>query len=209
MDVTALNPTTTTAPSVSPTNAADTQDRFLKLLVAQMQNQDPMNPMDNAQVTSQMAQIQTVSGISTLNTSVQALGNQMQAVQGVALVGHTVTVASNQLPIANNTGNGSYSLGANASAVQLDVLNSAGVVISSQQLGAQSAGMQSFNWPIGNTDPSAKLTFKITASNGSTAIPATTYAQDKVVAVNTSSTGLKLDLQNLGMVDYSSVATIN
>ena len=47
-------------------SAAGTQDRFLKLLVTQMKNQDPLNPMDNAQVTSQMAQLSTVSGIDKL-----------------------------------------------------------------------------------------------------------------------------------------------
>jgi flagellar hook assembly protein FlgD len=47
-----------------------TADRFLTMLVAQMQNQDPLNPMDNAQVTSQMAQINTVSGLEQVNTSV-------------------------------------------------------------------------------------------------------------------------------------------
>ena len=52
----------------APTTNAGSEDRFLKLLVAQMQNQDPLNPMDNAQVTSQMAQINTVSGIEKLNT---------------------------------------------------------------------------------------------------------------------------------------------
>ena len=55
-----------------PTADADAADRFLKLLVAQMQNQDPLNPMDNAQVTSQMAQINTVTGIEKLNTTVAA-----------------------------------------------------------------------------------------------------------------------------------------
>ena len=58
----------TSAPAVAATNDATvTSDRFLKLLVAQMQNQDPLNPMDNAQVTSQMAQINTVTGIDKLN----------------------------------------------------------------------------------------------------------------------------------------------
>ena len=49
-------------------NETAAADRFLKLLVTQMQNQDPLNPMDNAQITSQMAQISTVSGIEKLNT---------------------------------------------------------------------------------------------------------------------------------------------
>ena len=50
-------------------SADGTEDRFLKLLVAQMRNQDPLNPMDNAQVTSQLAQISTVRGIESLNKS--------------------------------------------------------------------------------------------------------------------------------------------
>ena len=56
------------AAAARPRTSAGSEDRFLKLLVAQMQNQDPLNPMDNAQVTSQMAQINTVSGIDKLNT---------------------------------------------------------------------------------------------------------------------------------------------
>ena len=47
------------------TDPAAAQDRFLKLLVAQLNNQDPMNPLDNAQMTSQIAQINTVTGISS------------------------------------------------------------------------------------------------------------------------------------------------
>src|SRR5436190_24386636 len=81
-------------------NEAGSADRFLKLLVTQMQNQDPLNPMDNAQVTSQMAQINTVNGIETLNTTVSGLNAQfvqMQALQGAALVGHDVTVKGNNM----------------------------------------------------------------------------------------------------------------
>ena len=65
--------------------ANEASDRFLKLLVTQMQNQDPLNPMDNAQVTSQMAQINTVTGIDKLNNTVSGLGSslaQMQMLQG-------------------------------------------------------------------------------------------------------------------------------
>uniref|UniRef100_UPI0025499B54 flagellar hook capping FlgD N-terminal domain-containing protein n=2 Tax=Pseudomonadota TaxID=1224 RepID=UPI0025499B54 len=81
---------------------ADTQDRFLKLLVAQMNNQDPLNPMDNAQVTSQMAQIQQVTSLSTVNTSINGLGSQlsqMQALQAVSLVGRGVSVPGNQIQV--------------------------------------------------------------------------------------------------------------
>ena len=63
---------TTTASSTASTqlSAKEQSDRFLTLLVTQMKNQDPLNPMDNAQITSQMAQISTVSGIDKLAAEV-------------------------------------------------------------------------------------------------------------------------------------------
>ena len=71
-------------PAVAGTNDATvTSDRFLKLLVAQMRNQDPLNPMDNAQVTSQMAQINTVTGIDKLNSTVQGLSTQFMQLQAL------------------------------------------------------------------------------------------------------------------------------
>ncbi|WP_428572002.1 flagellar hook capping FlgD N-terminal domain-containing protein [Ramlibacter sp.] len=63
------------------TSAADQQDRFMKLLVAQMKNQDPLNPMDNAQMTSQIAQINTVAGIEKLNATVESLAASFEALQ--------------------------------------------------------------------------------------------------------------------------------
>src|SRR3954451_24813425 len=106
--------TVSSTPAVAGTNDATvTSDRFLKLLVAQMQNQDPLNPMDNAQVTSQMAQINTVTGIDKLNTSVQGLSGQfvqMQALQGAALVGHDVIVPGNKIAVADGVAVGGFEL---------------------------------------------------------------------------------------------------
>ncbi|MGI9133999.1 MAG: flagellar hook assembly protein FlgD, partial [Rhodoferax sp.] len=65
--------------ALSDANAS--QDRFLKLLVAQLNNQDPMNPMDNAQMTSQMAQINTVTGIQQLNETMNSMSSQYASIQ--------------------------------------------------------------------------------------------------------------------------------
>src|SRR3990167_8514165 len=82
------------APAAAGTNAtSDAQDRFLKLLVAQLKNQDPLNPMDNAQITTQMAQISTVSGIDKLNSTLQSMAaafNAGQSLQATAMIGHGV-----------------------------------------------------------------------------------------------------------------------
>jgi flagellar basal-body rod modification protein FlgD len=199
------------ASSAANVTPAQTQDRFLRLLVAQMKNQDPMNPMDNAQVTSQMAQIQTVSGLETLNNTVKSLTGQftqMQTLQGITMVGHNVLVPGNRLNISDGIGSGSYALDATASAVKLEVLNSGGAVVDTIDLGGQQAGRHSFSIPTDKfTDPN--LSFRITASSGKSAIASSTFAQDKVMAISNSNGNLQLELQNLGLVDYSKVTALN
>lgn len=85
----AISPISSTTPSASSTSgsqgvttsAAEQQDRFMKLLVAQMKNQDPLNPMDNAQMTSQIAQINTVAGIEKLHTALEGLAGEFAAMR--------------------------------------------------------------------------------------------------------------------------------
>ena len=113
-DVAALFATMNGTKSAATANsAADTQDRFLKLLVTQMKNQDPLNPMDNAQVTTQMAQLSTVSGIDKLNATLQALSDSMssnQSLQAASMIGHGVLVAGKGIELANGGGYGGVEL---------------------------------------------------------------------------------------------------
>ncbi len=91
----------TTVPTAA-NSGADIQDRFLKLLVTQMKNQDPLNPMDNAQVTSQLAQINTVNGIQQLNATMQGLATSFmsaQSMQSTSLIGHTVLTDGSKLNV--------------------------------------------------------------------------------------------------------------
>lgn len=204
-----INGTSTTTPSA---NDAGSQDRFLKLLVTQLQNQDPLSPMDNAQLTSQIAQINTVSGIATLNTSVQGLSSQflqMQTLQGAALVGKDVIVPGNKLDIANGTAQGGFELTSAADAVKMEVLSPAGRVLDTVNLGAQSSGLHSFDWAAGSYDNTAGLTFRITATSGATPLSSTALMRDTVNAVSASGSTLQLELQNSGTVDYSTVRAIN
>jgi flagellar basal-body rod modification protein FlgD len=69
--------------STAKSAADDVQDRFLKLLVTQMKNQDPLNPLDNAQVTTQLAQISTVNGIEKLNATITAMASSFTAGQSL------------------------------------------------------------------------------------------------------------------------------
>ncbi|MEZ5703718.1 MAG: flagellar hook capping FlgD N-terminal domain-containing protein, partial [Burkholderiaceae bacterium] len=91
---------TTAKTSNNATDPEASQDRFLKLLVAQINNQDPLNPMDNAQMTTQMAQINTVSGIQELNATLKGMAAQMtaaQSLQGASLIGRDVLMDGDTL----------------------------------------------------------------------------------------------------------------
>jgi flagellar basal-body rod modification protein FlgD len=219
MSVTAASSTpdvtvSSTPAASSASSSAVTADTFLKLLVAQMQNQDPLNPMDNAQVTSQMAQINTVTGIGTLNTSVQALSaqfTQMQALQGASLVGHSVIVPGNTLTIdpTTGTGQGGFQIATPADAVKVEILAPSGAVVQTINLGAEGAGMHSFSWPSGTATSSSGLTFRITATSGSSPVASTALMSDIVDAVSTSGNTFNLELQNSGTVPYSSVVALN
>ena len=205
------------ASSPAASSAADTTitaDRFLKLLVAQMQNQDPLNPMDNAQVTSQMAQINTVTGIDKLNTTVAGLSSQfmqLQAVQGASLVGHEVIVPGNKIDIDATTaiGQGGFALTTPADAVKVEVLSPSGAVVQTLNLGAQGAGMHSFDWPAGTATNSSGLTFRVTATTGGVAMASTALMRDRVDAVSTDGGTFSLELEKSGLVPYSSVKALN
>jgi flagellar basal-body rod modification protein FlgD len=209
---TSSSSSSTTSAAIAGANEAGSQDRFLKLLVTQLQNQDPLSPMDNAQLTSQIAQINTVTGIATLNTSVQALSGQflqMQTLQGAALIGKDVIVPGNKLDIANGVAQGGFELAAAADSVKVEVLNAAGTVLDTVQLGAGNAGVNGFNWVSGNYDNSSGLTFRVTAMSGATKLDTTLLMRDTVNAVSTSGNSLTLELDRNGSTPYSSIKSIN
>ena len=207
----------TVASSPASSAAADatiTSDRFLKLLVAQMKNQDPLNPMDNAQVTSQMAQINTVTGIDKLNATVAGLSAQfmqMQAMQGASLVGHDVIVAGNKLDVdaPSAVGQGGFEIQTPADAVKVEILAPSGAVIQTLNLGAQGAGMHSFDWPAGTATDSSGLTFRVTATAGGVAIASTALMRDRVDAVTTNGNSFNLELEKSGSTPYASVKALN
>ncbi|HJV60531.1 MAG TPA: flagellar hook assembly protein FlgD [Albitalea sp.] len=207
------NATSTPAASaVTGAGDASSADRFLKLLVAQMQNQDPLNPMDNAQVTSQMAQINTVNGIQQLNTTVKSLSSQftqMQALQGAALVGRDVVVPGNQLDLSNGAGQGGFELTSPADNVKVEILNAGGHVIDTMQLGAQSAGMQGFTWDASKAGTDTNLTFRVTATSGATTLSSTALMRDRVLAVSTGGDTLTLELARSGSTPYSGIKAFN
>jgi flagellar basal-body rod modification protein FlgD len=211
VSATGASANSTTALPVTANDAASA-DRFLKLLVAQMQNQDPMNPMDNAEITSQMAQISTVDGIAQLNKSVQALSGQfmqMQTLQGAGLVGHDAIVPGDLLAVGDGLAQGGFSLPAAADSVKVEILSAAGVVIDTIGMGAQPSGLHSFAWPAETAGDTSGLRFRVTALSGATKVAAQPLMRDHIDAVLTGGDTLMLELRSGAVVPYTSIQAIN
>jgi flagellar basal-body rod modification protein FlgD len=196
--------------STTASKMQEASDQFLKLLVTQMQSQDPLNPMDNAQVTSQMAQINTVSGLGTVNESIKAMSAQllqMQAMQGASLVGNSVVVPGNSIDVSSGSGVGHFELGGAADAVKVEVLSSAGKVVDTLDMGAETSGRHTFNWkPAEGVSDAGGFRFRVTATSGTANVTTTTLMRDQVSAVSSTATGgLNLQLKSGGTVAYSDV----
>lgn len=191
-------------------SAEDQSNRFLKLLVAQMSNQDPLNPMDSAQVTSQMAQISTVQGVQTLNKTVSGLDaqfTQLQTMQGAALVGRDVATKGNHARVDADTGkaDGGFELSTAATSVDVDVVNPAGQSVGTLHLGAQTSGRHSFSLDVPEAMRGQPLTFKVSAMNNDTPLDAQPLAYRSIDSVGTSNGRLSLELDDGQHVDYGDV----
>lgn len=206
-----------TSTSVSSANqlstAAEMSDRFLKLLVTQLKNQDPLNPMENAELTSQMAQINTVTGIEKLNTSMTAMTDgfsQMQMLQGASLVGRSVLLDGNNMVFDDNgTAYGGYELSSSAANVRIDIFDAAGTTVDTIVAGEQGSGRQGFEWTAPEGLSTKGLTFKVTANTGANNIVAKPITFDAVTAVNTTGGTLTLELASGGQIPYSQVKAVS
>lgn len=148
-----------------------TQDDFLKLLIAQLQNQDPLQPMDNQQFATQLA---TFNSLGQLIDIDQKLGS-MQSAQGQAnnfnatsMIGKQITTNGSTVSLQPGTPAAiNYQLGANASKVVVNILDSSGVLWRQIVAGAQNAGNQTVLWDgtdaTGNAAPAGPYNFEVNA----------------------------------------------
>ena len=196
--------------------ATEIQDRFLKLLVAQMRHQDPLNPLDNAQVTTQLAQISTVSGLDKLNASLGGLTSSLmsaQSAQSAALIGRQVYAAGSTLTLgtAGNKVAAAVDVKEAATNVGVVIADANGTVVRRIELGPKAAGVAAFEWD-GKTDASVKApagTYVVQASavRGNTAVAVEPLAVGKVSGVSVSD-GMKLTLDSGGSVAMNDIKRI-
>jgi len=187
------------------------QDRFLKLLIAQLQNQDPLSPTDNSQITQQMSQISMVQGISNLNGSMQSLVAS-QSTQAAGLIGRSVLLSGNSIALTDGQGAGAVKLAAAAGSVKVEILGAGGSVARTLDLGARPAGDLPFAWDgkdaSGNALPNGPYTFRVVATSGTARVAAETFTLAGVNSVSLGTTGPLLDLSNGSQVALTAVKKI-
>jgi len=215
---TAAAATTATKSSTTAAGATDAAaDRFLKLLVTQLRNQDPLNPLDNAQVTTQLAQLSTVSGINKLNDSVAALSASFAAsqyLQATALVGHEVVVPTGgKIALAEGKATYGIALAAPATTVTVSIADAAGNVVRTIDLGAQPGGVNTLSWDGKNNAGAAcadgTYTVSVKAAAGANAVSADPLTVSRVTGIVPGSSGTLLRLGNLGLADLTQLLQIN
>lgn len=199
--------------NTSAVNAA--QDRFMTLLVTQMKNQDPLNPMDNAQVTSQMAQLSTVTGIDKLNDTLEKLISNVQtgqSYQASSMIGRDILSPGNTV---QTTGQGGYygiELPIGADKVTVTIKDSAGATIRTLNLGKQNAGTASLAWDGLKDDGTAaakgNYKFEVDATIGGNKVESTALSFARVLSISNYPTGVKLNLSNLTTVEPNAVKEI-
>lgn len=198
------------------TTAKELNDRFLRLLIAQMNNQDPLNPLDNAQVTSQMAQINTVTGINGLNDTVAKLIEQfarLESMQAAQLTGRAVLVQGATLSLPDDgAAIGGIELAFPAERVTVQIRDAAGQIVRELELGPRDAGVSRFDWD-GKTANGAQAaagdyTFSVTARAGNQDIGATALAARRVEGVRHEGGVLQLVLAGGAAVAYGDVRLI-
>ena len=201
--------------TLSATGSEGAEDRFLKLLVTQLKNQDPLNPMDNAEITSQMAQISTVSGIDKLNSTMQAMATAFsanQSLEATAMVGHRVLVPGSTLQLQNGAATGGLELLQAADRVSISIKDGSGQVVHRVDLGPQPAGVVSFQWDgvvdSGASAAPGSYSFAVEAVQGGKKIDATALALGLVGGVMQGKTGVLLNVNGMGAVALSDVKQV-
>jgi len=222
-------------PKAATTNAVDTtttkttdsvqadQDKFMKLLVTQLQNQDPLNPMDNAAMTSQLAQLSTVTGINKVNATLESLRTDIASTQSstaISLIGKGILVEGKGIELNSSTDEDGKTtsssvfgidLPADAQSVSIEIKDKAGKTVRTMTMSDAEAGTYPITWD-GTTDAkttaaAGSYTFTVTASNAGSKVTATPLQLAAVASVSTGSGGVKLNT-SLGHFSMSDVKEV-
>jgi flagellar basal-body rod modification protein FlgD len=169
------------------------RDDFMKLLIAQLQNQDPLNPMDNQEFAVQLATFNSLEQLVGVNEKLESLANQQgiaSRFNSAALIGKQVAGKGNELHLASS-GDAAvhYELSGNAAKVTVKVLDGTGAVVRQLEAGSQKQGAQSAVWDgrnsLGERLPTGIYKFEVAAADGAgNAVPVAKQVRGIVTGID-------------------------
>lgn len=197
-------------------NAKAMEDRFMTLFLAQLRHQDPLSPMENAEMTSQLAQMNMVSGIEGLNSTLKTLlGSYGEALslQAANLIGKNVLVPGNNMVLTENGGIAGVELDGPASKVEVIITSADGKEVARQNLGQQDAGSVAFVWDGKGSDgemlPEGLYKIEVAASLAGTPVANTPLQAGTVSAlIRGNDGGFLLEIAGLGNMSLDKVKQV-
>ena len=193
----------------------DMQGRFLKLLTTQLRNQDPMNPMENAELTSQLAQMSTVDGIERLNKMVQSFFDSQASNEGInaaALIGRGVLVEGQQMVLTEAGGIGGFEIDGPADRVTLTVTDSSGLPVKQMVFDSIEAGSHNYIWDgtaeDGSRAADGVYTLSLSATLGDEKVQGRTLQFGPVTSVVRGPRGADLQVGDLGLFKLDDIKQI-
>jgi flagellar basal-body rod modification protein FlgD len=198
LEISSIQGTSATPTKIKGPDQSLGQDQFLNLLVAQLKNQNPLDPFDDAQMMAQLAQFSQLEQTKQMTTAMTTFIKQQGAANAtslVALLGKHVTAQGSAFSLTSGTPSPlSFNLESKASTVIVQVLNAAGVAVRTWNGTNQAAGVQNTLWDgkdnAGNAVPSGQYSFTVTAkaADGS-AVPSTTQMTGVVTSIRYDAAG--------------------
>lgn len=195
--------------------ADEAQDRFMTLLVTQMQNQDPLNPLDNAQVTSQLAQLSTLTGIDKLNKTMESFVGSFhasQALQATNMIGRGVLVPGSQVDLVEGKSVFGLELEQPADRVTVRIRDEEGNLVQTLELGEAKAGVLPIAWDgkmaDGEVAPDGRYSIEAVATLGDDIAQPTALTFGEVMSVSMGPQGIKLNVLGVGETSMGDVRQI-
>jgi flagellar basal-body rod modification protein FlgD len=209
--------TSTTATTSAAASQTLGQGDFLKLMTAQMKNQDPFEPVDNTQMVAQMAQFSQLAGISEMSSTMKGIADKLggtSVADAANYIGKTVLTAGNVAYGRSGGGiAGAVELGGSTSDVRVTIEGQDGQVLRQLSLGAQAKGTVTYDWDgktaAGVDAGSGPFTVTVTAQNNGATVAAENLVWAPVQSVSVPASGTpSLNVAGLGTVQVSAVREI-
>jgi flagellar basal-body rod modification protein FlgD len=143
------------------------KDDFLKMLVAQLKNQDPLNPLDGTAFVAQLAQFSSLEQLQNMSTQLDSMSSSfssMNNVQVANLIGNEVSAKGNTTIVEGSTNTLYYNLPSDVKQGSVKIYDAQGILVRTQSFGSQKAGVNSLTWSCANL-PAGTYTFEVSATD--------------------------------------------